>query len=367
MSAEGNHGNQINEEGSIILSEGTEHSKSQNEIRYGIHEGVRFDKTFVLMNIMSAIIASYGLLSDSAAVVIGAMVIALLLNPITGIALAIAEDDYRFFGKSFVTLLGGVFLVYITAFVIGLIHKETLITREIMSRTTPNLMDLMIAFAGGVAGGYAPLSSRPTRLSFVGIAIATALVPPISASAILMARGETALAGGAFLLVCVNIIAIQFSSSAVMWLSGFGKIRWNKSVWDFLFNNLLSIGALIILGGILSANLHQMVANQVFESKTSKILTQEIDNYPGYQLADIRFDNSFKDRTIVYAVVRGPNILTSEQVSKLESWLPYSPFEKEVKLRIRFVQTTTITPEGILLNTTDDENPIKPQMMPVLP
>lgn len=346
------------------MSEVIEHSQTKDAIRETIHDGVRFDKTFVIMNALSAIIASYGLLSDSEAVVIGGMLIALLLSPITGAALGIVEGDYRIFGKSVMSLIGGVSIVYTTAFIIGLIHKDTLITREIMIRTSPNLMDMMIALAGGAAAGYAPVSSRPTRLSFVGVAIATALVPPISASAILMARGETVQAGGAFLLLCVNIIAIQFSSSVVLWLSSFGKIRGNNSVWDFLFNNLLSIGALIILGGILSANLQQMVSNQLFEAKTRKILRQEIDSQPGYQLAEIRFDKSFKDKTMVYAVVRGTKVLSSEQVAKLESWLPPSPSEKEVKLQIRFVQTVTITPEGILLNKSNDEKPIMPDMAP---
>ncbi len=346
-----------------MLSETVEHSQTKEAIRETIHEGVRFDTTFVLMNVLSAIIASYGLLSNSEAVVIGAMVIALLLNPITGTALGIAEGNYRLFGKSAITLIGGVSVVYITALVIGLIHGNTLITREIMIRTSPNLMDMMIALAGGIAAGYAPVSSRPNRLSFVGIAVATALVPPIAASALLMARGETVLAGGAFLLVCVNIIAIQFSSSVVLWLASFGKLRGNDSIWDFLFNNLLSIGALVILGGILSANLQQMVSNQVFESKTRKILRQEIDSQPGYQLAEIRFDKSSDGKMTVYAVVRGPKVIPSEQVAKLESWLPPSPSEKEVKLQVRFVQTVTITPEGILLDKSSDEKAVMPDTM----
>jgi uncharacterized hydrophobic protein (TIGR00271 family) len=347
-----------------MLPEVIEHSQSQERIRETIHDGVKFDKTFLIMNALSAIIASYGLLSDSEAVVIGAMVIALLLSPITGAALGIAEGDYRLFGKSVITLIGGVSIVYITAFIIGLIHRDTLITREIMIRTSPNMMDMMIALAGGAAGGYAPLSSRPIRLSFIGIAIATALVPPISASAILMARGETAMAGGAFLLVCVNIVAIQFSSSVVLWFSGFGKIRKKDSVWDFIFNNLLSIGVLLILGSILSANLQQMVSNQLFEAKTRKILRQEIDSQPGYQLAEVRFDKTSEDKMMVYAVVRGPNVISSEQVAKLESWLPPSPKEKEVKLQVRFIQTVTITPEGILLNKSNDETPTMPDMVP---
>lgn len=346
-----------------MSSEVVEHSQSKEAIRETIHEGVRFDKTFVIMNTLSAVIASYGLLSDSEAVVIGAMVIALLLNPITGAALGIVEGDYRLFGKSLITLIGGVSIVYVTAFVIGLIHRDTMITREMMIRTSPNLMDMMIALAGGAAAGYAPVSSRPVRLSFVGVAIATALVPPISASAILMARGETVQAGGAFLLVCVNIVAIQFSSSVILWLSSFGKLRGNDSVWDFLFNNLLSIGMLLILGGILSANLQQMVSNQVFEAKTRKILRQEIDSQPGYHIAEIRFDNASDGKTTVYAVVRGPKIISPEQAAKLESWLPPSPSEKEVKLQIRFVQAVTVTPEGILLDNTD-EKPLIPRISP---
>ncbi len=92
------------------------------------------------------------------------------------------------------------------------------------------------------------------------------------------------------------------------------------------------------------------------------LLRQEIDSQPGYQLAEVRFDKTSEDKIMVYAVVRGPKVISSEQVAQLESWLPPSPSEKEVKLQIRFVQTVTITPEGVLLNNTDDEKPVKSQM-----
>ncbi len=101
----------------MLSNESENVPQSEDAIREAIHESVRFDRAFVLMNALSAMIASYGLLSDSAAVVIGAMVIVLLLNPITGIALGIAEGDYRLFGKSSITLIGGVFIAYITAFI----------------------------------------------------------------------------------------------------------------------------------------------------------------------------------------------------------------------------------------------------------
>ena len=71
---------------------------------------------------------------------------------------------------------------------LGVIHRNIELTGEIYSRTAPNLMDLMIALGGGAAGAYAMISTR-LSVAFVGVAIATALVPPLSASALCLARG----------------------------------------------------------------------------------------------------------------------------------------------------------------------------------
>ena len=205
----------------------------QNQYQEAIRESIRKDATFnwayLLMNVLAATIASYGLFANSPAVVIGAMIVAMLLGPIAGISLALVDSDMKFLLKSLSTLLGGTIGVIVTAFIVGTIHKDIPITNEIMARTAPNLLDLMIALAGGAAGAYATVSPR-LSVVFVGVAIATALVPPLSSAGILFARGEVDLVLGALLLAFTNMVAIQFAFSVVLWFTGFRRVTHTSGI-----------------------------------------------------------------------------------------------------------------------------------------
>jgi uncharacterized hydrophobic protein (TIGR00271 family) len=117
-----------------------------------VAEDSTFDLAYVVMNVLATAVACYGLLEDSAAVVIGAMIIAMLLGPISGVGLALVDGDNRLLRRASITLAGGVFLVVITGFVIGLFNREIPATNEMLSRTPPNAFDLMIAIGGGAAG-----------------------------------------------------------------------------------------------------------------------------------------------------------------------------------------------------------------------
>lgn len=90
-------------------------------------------------------------------------------------------------------------------------------------RTTTSVMDLMIALSGGAAAAFATVSTR-FGSAFIGVAVATAIVPPLAASAILLARGEIHLGIGALFLAFVNMAAVQFAASVVLWIVGFRKI-----------------------------------------------------------------------------------------------------------------------------------------------
>jgi uncharacterized membrane protein len=141
------------------------------------------------------------------------------------------------------------------------IHKDIPITTEIIARTAPNLLDLMIALAGGAAGAYATVSFRLSA-ALVGVAIATALVPPLSSAGILLARGERSLAMGALGLVVVNLVAIQFSSSVVLWITGFRRVTRTsgRPFSKFLKQNIFSIVVLVVLGVLLSISFRQIMA-----------------------------------------------------------------------------------------------------------
>ena len=155
----------------------------KNQHRETVSESIRNDaalsRACLVMNVLAATIASYGLFGNSPAVVISAMIVAMTLGPIVGVSLALVDIDMKLLLKSITSLAVGAIVVMITAFIIGTIHKEIPITKEIIARTAPNLLDLMVALAGGAAVAYATVSPR-LSVAFIGVAVATALVPPLA-------------------------------------------------------------------------------------------------------------------------------------------------------------------------------------------
>lgn len=309
------------EQGSAIEKEtGQYDAKNKDRKKQGVREAISasatFDVPYVVMNVLAAVICCYGLFSNSPAVVIGAMIIAMLLGPIVGVALSLVDLDNPLLAKATIAEIGGVVVVLVTAIILGRIHMDIPITQEIMSRTAPNLLDLMIALGGGAAGAYAMISPR-LSVAFVGVAIATALVPPLSSCGILFARGEYRLAGGAFLLAFTNIVAIQIAASFVMWVSGYGRIA-QKSTFgrSVLLRNAVSIVVLIVLGVVLTINLRQDVSKLLFESNVRQTLDRELTHYPGSYLDDVRFSPDL-GKTTIRAVVRGPAPFSAKQVAAL--------------------------------------------------
>jgi uncharacterized hydrophobic protein (TIGR00271 family) len=145
-------------------------------LRTNISNSSKFDSAYIIMNFLATSVATYGLFANSPAVVIGAMIIAMLLGPITGVSLGLVDGNRHLLTQATLSLLGGMFIVLASSYVYGLIFRGLPITNEIMARTAPNLLDLLIALAGGAAGAYATVS--PTlRVAFVGVAIAT-VIPP---------------------------------------------------------------------------------------------------------------------------------------------------------------------------------------------
>lgn len=323
-------------------------SQWQETVRENIREDASFSKAHLLMNTLAATIASYGLFANSPAVVIGAMIVAMLLGPIVGVSLALVDSDAKILLKSLLSLLSGAVAVLATAFIIGIVHKDIPITGEIITRTAPNFLDLMIALAGGAAGAYATVSFR-LSLALVGVAIATALVPPLSSVSILLARGKITLALGALELAIVNLVAIQFSASVVLWLTGFRRVTRisGEPITKFLKQNLLSIAILVAFGVSLSVSFRYAIAKQLFETKARFTLQQEINSSLGSHVSGIRFEK-VPGKTIVRAVVRGPNPPSAKQVAAMEDQLPSPPDGTSVTLRIRYVEVMIIDRDGLL-------------------
>ena len=130
------------------------------EIRADIVHNAQFEKAFIVMNALAAIIASYALLAGSVSGVIGAMLVAMLLGPIAGLSLSLVDGDYLLFKQSAISLIGGIGIVIFCSFIIGFIHDDMPVSTELLARTRPNYLDLMIALAGGAVGAYAVITPR---------------------------------------------------------------------------------------------------------------------------------------------------------------------------------------------------------------
>ena len=326
-------------------------------VRETIQENAKLCVAFMVMNMLAATIASYGLFANSPAVIIGAMIIAMLLGPITGVSLALVDSDMKALFRGVGTLLVGAAGVIATAYTIGSIHIEVPITAEILGRTHPNFSDLMIALAGGAAGAYASVSPR-LSVAFVGVAIATALVPPLCAASILLARGQHQLAFGAFLLTFTNIVAIQFASSVVLFVTGFRKVSQTKglSFLQFLKFNFVSIAILAVLAVVLTNSMHEVLSKKIYEANVRHVLERECATADGCFLADVRISENARKESVISVVVRGPNPPSPQRIASIEKKLPAHPKGLPVELRARYVPTTTINRDGVLYDDNQESD-----------
>ncbi|USE83642.1 TIGR00341 family protein [Acinetobacter tibetensis] len=330
------------------------------QVRLNIQTDALPSKTFFIMNALAAIIAAYGLLSDSTAVVIGAMLIAMMLGPISGISLALIDSRWILFRTALQTLVLGMLMIYGIGFLLGILHPNISITNEILARTHPNSLDLMIALAGGAAGAFASVSPR-LSVAVVGVAVATALVPPLVASGILLSRAEFRLSANAFLLTFTNIIAIQVSSAMVLWIAGFRRGS-NEEVsskyLEFIKRNRVSLVILFILAIYLSFNLFYTVHNELYKSKITDQLSQTLNNETNI-IDTVEFDPQ-PNFTLARVFIRGVTLPSTQQINELNRTLNTDQNGHPTYVQIRFIpiqilqtQPTKIVP----LNPIATEQP----------
>ncbi|MEG0653063.1 TIGR00341 family protein [Acinetobacter sp. P8-3-8] len=326
------------------------------QVRLNIQANALPSKTFFIMNALAAIIAGYGLLTNSSAVVIGAMLVAMMLGPISGIALSLIDNRWILFRTALTTLSLGILMIYAIGIILGLINIDVPITHEILSRTQPTIMDLMIALAGGAAGAFASVSPR-LSVAVVGVAVATALVPPLVASGILFAHMEWRNAANAFILAATNIIAIQVSSSLVLWVAGFRRgsdIEVKSNVAEFIKRNAISLVFLLVLTIYLSLNFLHMLRQQLYETDI-KSSVETFLNKNNNIVDSIQFEKRDKF-TLVRVVVRGDTVPKSTEIGKLNDSLKDDLKGKPSVAQVRFIFTEIIeAPNSPMINIKERE------------
>lgn len=230
-----------------------EPSLTREELFTQVETGGRITSTYLLLTGLSTIVAALGMIDNSAAVVIGAMVIAPLLGPNLALALGTTLGDIRLVRRAVAAALAGlglaVFIAWLLAWVIQPVSSV-----ELMSRTDVSFTALILALASGAA---AVLSlTTGAAIGLVGVMVAVALMPPAAALGLFLGWGDVLHAYEAGLLLLINIAAINLSAKLVFVLKGVSPRRWpeksrarRSSRWSFAFwgITLAIVVALIIL------------------------------------------------------------------------------------------------------------------------
>jgi uncharacterized hydrophobic protein (TIGR00271 family) len=234
---------------------------------------------FVTMLTLSVVVAVMGLALDSAAVVIGAMLLAPLMQPVlaTGASLSMA-----LFTKSMVSLakvaaasLWCIGIAYLLAWIL----PDEGLTNEVLARTQPDIKDLVVALAAGAAGAYATVRADVSA-SLPGVAVAVALVPPVASVGITLRAGEEHLAQGALLLYLTNLAAIVFASIVVFVVTGFVPPRRLSS--NLLRLTLAGVAAVAVVI-VVAVPLYQASIESIDRNTEQRTAEEIVDRWLGDQ------------------------------------------------------------------------------------
>lgn len=267
---------------------------------------------YVFMVLMSAGIAILGLLQSSPAVVIGAMLISPLMGPIIGLGFALAIFDWREVRTSLTALaLGSALGVGIAALIV-LASPLQGVTPEILARTRPNLFDLLVAIFSALAGTYATIRGRGETV--VGVAIATALMPPLAVVGYGLATLNLAIFGGALALFFTNLIAIALSAALMARLYGFAQDISPKQTRN---QALLISGVFLIMAVPLAFTLRQIAQESLLTRQLRTAIIAELA--PGSRISQLEINHSASPRTAA-AVVVTPRFIAEAEARINARW-----------------------------------------------
>jgi uncharacterized hydrophobic protein (TIGR00271 family) len=179
---------------------------------------------FGVLLVLSVVIGTGGIITDSTATVIGAMIVAPLMTPIMATALAIVTGDGKRIWRSLLIVAAGVGIAVGLSWLMGILSTSVVTTAkgQVAGRISPRTTDLVVALASGAAGGFA-LGRSNVSDALPGVAIAISLVPPLCVVGVMLANGDPSAAAGAMLLFVTNFLAILIAGGGSLALMGFGR------------------------------------------------------------------------------------------------------------------------------------------------
>ena len=324
---------------------------------------------FFVLLIISTIIATVGLIDNSAAVIIGAMIIAPLMDPIVSLAFGISTYNKRLIRQSITLIASGTIIVVITS---GLIYQAlgiNFVDNQILSRTAPNLIDLSVAIAAGMIGAFAQSRSKIAS-SMAGVAIAVALVPPLCVTGIGLKLSAQAslrfneviipslshqIPEGAFLLFLTNLIGITSAGMAVFLAQNYGSIHkcWKSALTCLAITALLCAPLTISLQEFtMSKNIEEAFKDYRLSEMSN---ARENSNYASFwRHTRVMYCNTkTEDETIkLDLVLQAPKTDQTESILKTA----FEDIEEKIKKKSNYTLDSTISVVGNYVYEFNSDN-----------
>ncbi len=318
------------------------------EVTSGSEPGLRF---YLLLS-TSALIAAFGLIANSTAVIIGAMLVSPLMTPIIGSSLGLVLGDARLFANSLRSVVVGTVLAIFFSALLGFLPLALEATPEMLSRVRPTLLDLFVAVLAGFAGSYAMIDEKVSP-ALPGVAIATAIVPPLSNTGICLSLGYYSGAFGSFMLFFANFLSILLVASVTFIAAGMTPAASLRKDKNFVRSAVLAVVGFIVVAAFLTYSLVNIVKERKLKYDIEVTLNEQFERLHSTSVDSYVYDIE-DGKLYILASVRSPIVMTPKDIKKLQDSFE-SRIDMPIELIVRSIISNDVSATGSA-NTIIDQN-----------
>jgi len=317
---------------------------------------------YLLVLTLANLIALCGLLINSVPVIIGAMLISPLMGPFLSFGFSFITGDSFLWAKSSRKIIVGVFLTILIAAAASYLSPLNEVTPEIAARTKPNVFDLLIAFLAGTTGASAICTKKNYLTIVPGVAIATAVIPPLSVTGFGLGNWNLTIAAGAFFLFFTNFVAIVLSTCLIVYLYGFRPRMTGEEDVKKLQRRLVFLSSVLLAISIpLIYTLYQGVAEIKLKKDIETSLKQQFNREQSIHLSTYRFHKPADGMLEIHAVVN-----TVKYMKDSDLQLAKQKVENNLQQKVRlYVDQIKVQPGGLVPQEVKFAPVIAPPKSPV--
>lgn len=299
-----------------------------------IEDTAASSRRFVVLLILASIIAALGLLTNSSATIIGAMIVEPSMGPIIGLALGLARFDRDLKKCALQALFVGTLLTFLIGFAVGKLPFDLGVTNEMLVRTRPTLLDMVIALASGLAGAYAFVNPK-VNPALAGVAVAVSLAPPLVAAGLFCAHGDFERGWGAFLMYLANLICIQAAAVLVFWIYRIGTHR--KARRAGLASYIVQFFPYLLSFALIGWALGDALSVAVDDQRVRTVIWNELNRDAGFWESTLKREGKNQWTIEYHGPIRPQNNELSGHLSRISNEL-----NRPIQLSVQWLPTERI-------------------------